>query len=157
MDETHDRSIPARKVQIFAVDDQPLVIKGIKMLVNLEPDLEVCGQALGTPEAKRQISDLLPDLIIVDLTLEEGDGIELIDWLRHRHPQMKIVVFTSHGGAAFTSRSLDHGAHGYVVKNDGTHELVRAIRKVVQGERYISNNVAHPGLKFRETVTRAQN
>lgn len=147
MDDPLDRNASARKVQIFAVDDQPLVIKGIKMLVNMESDMEVCGQALGTSDAKREISDLHPDLVIVDLTLDDGDGMELIEWLRHRHPQMKIVVFTSHVGPAFTSRSLERGAHGYVAKNDGAQELVRAIRMVVQGESYMSNNVGHPSLK----------
>ncbi len=130
------------KIRIFVVDDHPVVRKGLQMLLNLQSDLQVCGEAVGVATAKEGISALQPDLVVVDLGLEDGDGFELMDWLHRDHPHVKMLVFSGHDDLVFTERAFRCGAQGYVVKHDGMHELIRAIRLVMQNQPYISGKVA---------------
>ncbi len=131
----------ACKVRIFVVDDHPVVRKGLQMLLDLQPDMQVCGEAVGLATAQEGITQNHPDLVVVDLGLEDGDGFELMDWLQNHHPHIRMLVFTSHDDLAFTERAFKCGAQGYVVKHDGTRELIRAIRLVMQNRPYISSKV----------------
>ena len=130
------------KVRLFAVDDHALIRRGLQILLNQEPDMQVCGEAVGVATARQGIDALKPELVIVDLGLEDGDGFELIEWIHQHHPRIKILVFTSHEGAASATRAFHCGAHGYVAKADGTRELVRAIRQVLQNRRFLSSRLA---------------
>ena len=132
----------ARKVLLFAVDDHALVRRGLQILLNQEPDMHVCGDAVGVATARQGIDALKPELVIVDLGLEDGDGFELIEWIHRHHPRIKILVFTSYEGLASATRAFSCGAHGYVAKADGTRELVRAIRQVLQNRRFLSSRLA---------------
>jgi len=132
----------SRKARLFAVDDHALVRKGLQMLLNQQPDMQVCGDAVGVSTAKQGIDEMNPDLVTVDLGLEDGDGFELITWIHRHHPRVKILVFTSNEGSASALRALQCGAHGYVAKSDGTQELIRAIRLVLQNQRFLSSRVA---------------
>lgn len=133
----------SRKVRVFVVDDHPVVRKGLQMLLDLQPDMQVCGQAVGVASAEAGITEALPDLVVVDLGLEDGDGFELMDWLCRLHPHIKVLVFTSHDDLAFSERAFKCGAQGYVVKHDGTQELIRAIRVVMRNQPYISSKARH--------------
>ena len=119
-----------------------MVLRGLHMLLDLEPDMRVCGDAASVAGAKRRIADLDPDLVIVDLSLGDGDGFELMKWLRRHHPRIKLLVFTAHGGLAFAERAFRCGAQGYVVKYHGAGELLGAIRLVMRNQHYLSSEVA---------------
>ena len=131
------------QIRIFTVDDQPMVLKGLRMLLDQEPDMQVCGDSVGVSSAKQGIARLHPDLVVVDLGLEDGDGFELMEWLNRHRPGIKLLVFTSHDDLVSTARASRCGARGYVVKDDGTRELIRAIRLVMQNQHYVSSQVAH--------------
>jgi DNA-binding NarL/FixJ family response regulator len=138
--------LPFRKIRLLVVDDQPVVRKGLQMLINLQQDMQVCGEAGGVFKARLEVCELHPDLVVVDLELDDGDGFELLEWLRHHHPHIKLLVFTWRDGALFCERAFRGGANGYVVKDDGTQELIHAIRQVMRNRRYISSRAA---LKFQ--------
>lgn len=131
---SHRQSLPVR---VFLVDDQLIVRKGLKMLLALEPDISVCGDAADGPSAMEDMEALRPDLAVVDLSLEVGDGFELIEWSRRRMPEVKIVVFTMHDEISFVERAIRCGAHGYLIKQDGPQNVVKAIRSVMKGGRFI--------------------
>jgi len=141
-------SLPGR-IRILAVDDQPMVLKGLRMLLGQEPDMQVCGDSAGVSSAKQGIARLQPHLVVVDLGLEDGDGFELMEWLNRNHPGIKMLVFTSHDDLVSTARASRCGAQGYVVKDDGTQELIRAIRVVMRDQHYASSQAAHPGSSSR--------
>jgi len=131
-----------RKVRLFAVDDHPVVRKGLRMFLNLQPDMDLCGEAVGVSTAKKGIEEAKPELVIVDLGLEDGDGFELMEWIHRHHPHIKILVFTSRDDQASAARAFRCGAHGYVVKSDGTRELTHVIRLILQNQRFLSSRVA---------------
>lgn len=128
---TNENPLP-QKLLLFAVDDDPVVRKGLRMFLNLQPDMELCGDAGGVSTAKQGIDAAKPELVIVDLGLEEGDGFELIEWIHRHHPHIKILVFSSRDDKASAARAFRCGAHGYVVKSDGTRELTHVIRLILQ-------------------------
>ena len=132
----------ARQIRVVLVDDQPIVRKGLALLLGMEPDLVVCGEAEGEAEAFRRISRLKPDLAVVDLELKEGIGLDLIKRTRVRCAEVKLVVFSMHHEEHFVTRALAAGAHGYVTKEEGTEELVDAIRLVMSGNFYLSRQLA---------------
>jgi len=140
---TNDGESPlAFKVRLFAVDDNAVVLRGLQVLINMQPDMVVCGVAEGLTTAKRGIDEVKPDLAIVDLGLVDGDGYELTDWIRSAYPYIKVLIFTSQEMAASAKRAFQCGAHGYVAKSDGTRELIRAIRLVVQNQRFLSSRLS---------------
>ena len=133
---------PPSKTRLFLVDDGPLVRKGLRLLCSVQPDLEVCGEAAGELEALAGILALHPDLAVVDLSLKEGDGLALIKRLRQQCPTLKILVFSMHDQAPFAAIAFALGAHGYVIKEEGSERLLQAIEVVMSGKVYLSDQIA---------------
>ncbi len=133
---------PPPPTRLFLVDDEPAVRRGLRLLLELNSGLEVCGEAAGEQEAQEGILALRPDLAIVDLSLKEGDGLALISQLHTICPELKIVVFSMHDQAHFAASAFAAGAHGYVLKEEGTEQVLDAIRMVMQGRRYLSERIA---------------
>ncbi len=131
---------PKRKV--FIVDDHPLVREWLTSLINQQPDLVVCGEASDRAHALSQIEAARPDAAVVDISLENSSGIELIKDLKAIHPELAVLVLTMHEEALYAERALRAGARGYVMKRAATRQIVVAIRKVLAGELYISDKVA---------------
>jgi DNA-binding NarL/FixJ family response regulator len=127
----------ARRVMI--VDDHPVVRQGIKLMVNAEPDLTVCGEAQTEQEARRMIRELKPDALVVDLSLEEGDGFNVVRDVRAHFPDIRILVLSMHDEAIYAERLLALGASGYIMKQAATEQLITALRTVLRGERFISD------------------
>lgn len=127
-----------QKVRVFLVDDQVVVRKGLRLFLDLQPDISVCGDAADAPAAQEAISTLQPGVAVVDLDLEVGQGFELIGWIRQEWPTIKILVFTSHDEAQNVERAFHFGAHGYAIKQDGPREVLKAIRWLMQGGRYLN-------------------
>jgi len=130
------------KVRIFLVDDHPIVRRGFQLLLAMEPDVTVCGEADSAPVALEKILALKPDVAIVDLALKSGSGLELIKQLRAQNATLKILVFTMRGEVFYAERALRAGANGYITKEEGTEKAIEAIRLVMKGKLYVSSQLA---------------
>ena len=130
------------KIRLFLVDDEPIVRKGMRLLFSGEPNLTVCGEAETEHEALEGILAQQPDLAIVDLSLKLGDGLALIKELRRSSPALRILVFSMHDQVHFAAAAFAAGAHGYVVKEEGTERLLEAIRALITGGRYLCQTLA---------------
>jgi DNA-binding NarL/FixJ family response regulator len=133
---------PPKKYRVLVVDDHPIVRYGYAQLIGREPDLEVCGEAADVAEALRQAEAQLPDAAIVDITLDGEDGIELIEYIQSRWPAVKILVASNHDEETFAGRVLRAGAMGYLSKREAMTKIVEGIRKVLDGEIYLSPRMA---------------
>lgn len=123
-----------QKIRILIVDDHEVVRLGLRTLINEEPDMDVIGEAGTGEEALAQVGLHLPDIVILDIQLPGRSGLEICQELVERYPLIKVVMLTSHGGAGFSEQALRAGASGYVLKQVGNEELMRAIRAVHRGE-----------------------
>lgn len=135
------KSRPAETVRcrIFLVDDHPITREGLARLINLGPDMQVCGQANTAAKAVTEIESLKPDLVIVDVSLTAGpSGLELIKDLISRHPRLRMLALSTHDEALYAERALRAGAKGYVMKQEPTDRVMSAIRQVLEGGIYLS-------------------
>ena len=130
------------KRKIFLVDDHPLVREWLANLINQQADLVVCGEAESAPQALQQIETSGPDVIIVDITLAQGSGLDLIKDVRGIYPRAAIIVLSMHEESLYAERALRAGARGYVMKKESTKKILVAIRQVLEGKLYISDKFA---------------
>ncbi|MHC4606080.1 MAG: response regulator [Planctomycetota bacterium] len=128
--------------RIFLVDDHPIVRKGLAGLINAMRGLSVCGEAGTVREALRAIPDAKPDLAVVDLSLKDESGIGLIRDLGIRHPEVRILVVSMHDESLYAERVLKLGAKGYVAKQEATEHLEEALRRVLAGKIYVSEQMS---------------
>jgi len=124
------------------VDDHPIVRRGLRELVEDELDLIVCGEVGDVDDALEQLADARPDLVLVDLSLRNGHGLDLIEKIRSRYKHVKLLVLSMHDDLLYAERALRCGAAGYVNKQDPPERLVEAIREVLQGQICVSDEVA---------------
>jgi DNA-binding NarL/FixJ family response regulator len=136
-----------RAIRIVIVDDHPIVRLGIRQMFAVEPDLEVCGEADSADAAKRLVTSARPDLAIVDLSLAEGTGLDLIRSLRESVPSLPVLVLSMHDEALFAERVLRAGARGYIMKREAITGLVGAVRQVLSGRIYVSEGMAQAVLE----------
>ncbi len=134
-------SKPTRR-RIFFVDDHPLVREWLASMVALEPDLEVCGQAEDAAAAITAVPQARPDLMVVDLSLPRGSGLELIKKMRAQFPQVRLLVLSMHDEASVAERAFRAGAHGYAVKRESGPHIINGIRTVLEGKFYASPSLA---------------
>ncbi len=128
--------------RIYIVDDHPLVRQGLSQIVASEADMEICGEAEDSPAAIRGVGEANPDAIIVDISLKGANGLELIKNLKAIHDDIPILVFSMHDETIYAQRALRAGAKAYVMKKESPSKVVDAIRKIIQGEIYVSPSVA---------------
>ena len=131
-----------RKARIFVVDDHPLVRDGLAVRLAREADMEVCGDADHVEQAVIQIRAERPDLVIVDLSLGQEHGLDLLRQLQTANGQVKMLVLSAYDEAVYAERALRAGAMGYVNKAASWDVVVEAIRTVLQGKRYLSPDMA---------------
>jgi DNA-binding NarL/FixJ family response regulator len=131
-----------RRARILIVDDHPIFRRGLSELIAAEPDLEVCCEAGDAPEAMRRLEGDRPDVVVVDLSLKSGHGIELIEQIKARDETVKMLVCSMHEESLFAERALRAGALGYINKQETSDKLIDAIRHVLQGEIYVSPHLA---------------
>jgi DNA-binding NarL/FixJ family response regulator len=124
--------------RILIVDDHPIVRQGMRLMIDAEPDLQICGEAQTEQEARRQVRALLPDAVVVDLSLEEGDGFNVVRDVHAHFPQIRILVLSMHDELIYAQRLLAEGAAGYIMKQAAAAQLINALRAVLRGERYVS-------------------
>lgn len=135
------RSPPARK-RILLVDDHPLMREGIAQWILREPGFEICGQAETASEAIRLTVKHRPDLVLTDLSLQSGNGLELIKDLQALQPGILILVVSMHDELVYAERALRAGARGYIMKEAGGDKLLAAVRQVFAGQVYVSPNMS---------------
>src|ERR1043166_4514088 len=131
-----------RKSQVLIVDDHPVLCDGLEQLIDRQPDLTCVGVADNTSDAKRLVQECKPDLMILDLRLKGGDALDFIKTLRVEFPEVKVLVLSQYDELIFAERTLRAGACGYIMKENVTDEVLRAVRKVLAGELYFSDRVA---------------
>lgn len=130
------------KTRIFLVDDHPIVRRGLQLLIGLEPDLMVCGEADSAPLAVEKVLASKPDLVVVDLMLKVGTGLELIKQLRCQSSKLKLLVFSMRDEGVYAERALRAGANGYITKEEGAEKALEAIRLILQGKSYVSEKIS---------------
>ncbi len=131
-----------RKARVLLVEDHPIVRQGLMLLINEEDDLEVCGQAEDVVGGLAAVESMKPDLAVVDLFLKGSDGLELVKALRDRKPEVPTLVLSMHQESLHAERALRAGAKGYVMKEEATDSVLRAIRRVLGGEIHVSDRVS---------------
>jgi DNA-binding NarL/FixJ family response regulator len=131
-----------KKSRTVVVEDHPVLCDGLRQLMNSQPDLACVGVADNTSDAKRLLEQCKPDLMVLDLRLKGGDALDFIKTLRVEHPEVKVLVLSQYDELIFAERALRAGASGYIMKENATDEVLRAVRKVLAGELYFSDRVA---------------
>ena len=135
------KKTPAAKKRIFLVEDHRVLRQGLKLFIGQEPDMEVCGEAGNASEALTAVTALRPDAVVTDISLPGMNGIEFLKNIKALHPDIATVVLSMHDESVYAERALRAGALGYVMKKEGTEELVAALRKAFNGERHVSGNI----------------
>ena len=125
--------------KVLIVDDHPILRHGIAQMVAREDDMLVCGEAGSVPEALAFIASNPVDLAIVDLSLDDRSGMELIRTVRQRYPQVRCLVLSMHDENLHAERALRAGASGYVMKQEATRKIIAALRRVRDGHLYLSD------------------
>jgi DNA-binding NarL/FixJ family response regulator len=132
-----------RARRALIVDDHPIVRQGLRRLMESEEDLTVCGEVETARDARTAIKELNPDAVIVDISLKQGDGIELVRDVRAHHPQLPILVLSMHDEAIYAERMLSAGANGYIMKQAASEQFLAALRRVLDGGIYVSEAVGN--------------
>jgi DNA-binding NarL/FixJ family response regulator len=132
----------ASPARVLIVDDHPIVRHGLAQLINGEPGLEVCGAASSPAEALDCVRTNRPDLVIVDLSLGDESGLDLVKALQIRDPELPVLVLSMHDEAYYADRVLRAGAMGYVMKQEAAGQMLAAIHQVLSGRVYLSESMA---------------
>ena len=132
----------SKKIKILLVDDHPLVREGLVNLISQQSDLEICGEAGNERQALELIGTVQPDVAIVDITLENGSGIELVKSIKSLYPAVTVLVVSMHDELQYAERALRAGARGYIMKREAARKIIEGIRRVLAGQLYISEAVA---------------
>lgn len=134
-------STSRQQAKVLIVDDHPMVREGISSRIAGQPDLYVCGEAETENEALAKINETRPDVVIVDISLHEGHGIELLKRIKAKHPDTRAVVHSMYDDTVYAERALEAGAKGYVNKRMPPDRLLEAIRGVLEGKLCFSDDV----------------
>lgn len=128
--------------RVLVVDDHPVVRHGITLVINAETDLTVCGEAENEQTARRLLRELQPDAMVVDLSLGAGgDGFNIVRDVHAHFPEVCILVLSMHDETVYADRLFAAGASGYIMKQAAADQLVTALRSVLRGDRFISENL----------------
>jgi len=145
-----------KKIRVVLADDHAVLRAGLRALLNAEPDLEVIGEAANGHEAIDQVARLAPDVIIMDLTMPDMNGLDAIAEITSQHLDTKVLVLTMHADEQYIVQVIQSGAAGYVLKSAADTDLIHAIRQVAQGKTYLYPDAAHILVEYyrRQDVNR---
>jgi DNA-binding NarL/FixJ family response regulator len=133
----------AGKKTVFLVDDHPIVRQGLTLLINQEADLTVCGEAQEMQAALKAIQAVKPDILIVDISLNGPDGLELLKNIRINSARLPVLILSMHDESIYAERALRAGANGYIMKQEATEKVLVALRRILSGEIYVSEKIAN--------------
>ncbi len=134
---------------ILLVDDHPLVRQGIRRLVDVEEDLSVCGEAENARQALTLIEEHRPAVVLLDLSLMDSSGFELLQAIHQRWPDVPVLVLSMYDEAVYAQRVLRAGASGYIMKQEAPRKVIKGIRAVLNGSIYVSEKVEAAVLAHR--------
>jgi len=134
--------LQGEKHRILIVEDHPLFREGLRQMIDRNTSLAVCGQVPDSAAAMRAVAELKPDLVLVDISLEGGNGIDLIKSLKAKYDELPILVISMHDEALYAERALRAGAQGYVMKSESTRVVKAAIFKVLGGDVFLSEKMS---------------
>lgn len=127
--------------QIYLVEDHPVVRRGLASLIEPEPGLTISGETGSAKEARNDLFEAEPDLVVLDLSLEEGSGLSLLEHLHNTRPDLPVLVVSMHDEVLYACRALDAGARGYLMKSNADTQVVDAIRRLLNGNVYLSSEM----------------
>jgi DNA-binding NarL/FixJ family response regulator len=127
--------------KVFIVDDHELVRQGLRQLIEGEIDLKLCGEASNVNDALKMRSSIKPDVAIVDISLPDGNGLDLIKQLHSWLPNMRIIALSMHDDEIYAERALNNGASGYINKQDSAKQLLTGIRQVIKNKIFVSPEI----------------
>jgi DNA-binding NarL/FixJ family response regulator len=130
------------RARVLIVDDHPAVREALAIRIGRQPDLQVCGEAADVSTALRLIGEARPSVVVVDISLKSGDGLDLIKRVKDRNKEVRILVCSMHSESLYAERALRAGALGYINKDQATDRIVDAIRRVREGKIYLSDEMA---------------
>ena len=130
------------KAKLFLVDDHALVREQLTALIQGEADMEVCGEAADGPTALAFVRQDEPDLVILDLSLKRASGLDLLKVLKKLRPKLAVLVLSMHDEILYAERALRAGAMGYITKEEAIINILPAIRQVLAGQTYLSDQMA---------------
>jgi len=129
-------------IKVLLADDHSIVRAGLRRIVEDSGDMQVVAEASDGQEALRLVHDILPDVAVIDISMPGLDGLEVCSQLRNQHPELPILVLTMHEEGQYVVRAIQAGAMGYITKQSAPEQLVKAIRKVFEGNRYLTDEAA---------------
>jgi DNA-binding NarL/FixJ family response regulator len=141
MDATENKS-ESKTARVLLVEDHAVVRQGLAMLIDDEPDLSVCGGAESMREALPMVRKLKPDVVLVDITLGDGSGLDLIKSIHDTFADLPILALSMHDESIYAERALRAGAKGYIMKKEAMDQVMTAIRRVLAGELYVSEKMS---------------
>src|SRR5690242_8649782 len=127
---------------VVILDDHPIVRHGLRRMSDTEPDPVVCGGGQTEREARAAIRALSPDVVIVDISLAQGDGLELVRDVHAQRPDLPMLVLSMHDESIYAERLIAAGASGYIMKQAASDQLLIALRQVLNGSQYLSESLA---------------
>jgi DNA-binding NarL/FixJ family response regulator len=139
---TTDSQIAVAKMRILIVEDHEIVREGVRVMLNSQSDMEVVGEASDGRMALRMATEMKPDIVVMDISMPDMNGLQATEKLKQQYPDMKIVTLTRHTDLGFLQQILAAGASGYVLKQSASKELLRAIRAVATGGKHLDPAIA---------------
>jgi DNA-binding NarL/FixJ family response regulator len=134
----------SQPIRVVVVDDHTLVRNGLRALLETLPDVKVIGEAAGGREALREIAERAPDVVLMDITMPDMNGLAATERVVREHPRVAVLMVSMHADREFVARALRAGARGYLLKDASRAELELAVRSVARGGTYLSPPVAKP-------------
>lgn len=142
-----ERPAAAARKSVLVVDDHPLMRQGLALLINQQLDMEVCGEAEEAHAAMQAIARRKPDIIILDISLNGPDGLELLKSIRAAEPDLPVLILSMHDEAIYAERALRARANGYIMKHEATEKVLVAVRRILNGEIYLSDRMSNKMLQ----------
>src|SRR5271155_5662562 len=136
-----------KKCRVLLVDDHPIVRQGLALLIDREADLAVCGEAEGAHSAFHAITTLRPDIVVLDISLSGPDGLDLLKEIRTKTSNLPVLILSMHDETIYAERAMRAGANGYIMKQEATEKVLVAIRRILQGDVYLSDRLTNTMLQ----------
>jgi DNA-binding NarL/FixJ family response regulator len=140
-------SVPTKKCRVLLVDDHPIIRQGLGLLIDRETDLSVCGEADGAHSAFHAIETLRPDIVVLDISLSGPDGLDVLKEIRMKTASLPVLILSMHDETIYAERAMRAGANGYIMKQEATEKVLVAIRRILQGEVYLSDRLTNTMLQ----------
>jgi DNA-binding NarL/FixJ family response regulator len=144
---TPDRAAQSTKKNVLVVDDHPLLRQGLALLINQQQDMQVCGEAEEAHAAMQAVTHCRPDIMILDISLNGPDGLELLKSIRASDPDLPVLILSMHDEAIYAERALRARANGYIMKQEATEKVLVAVRRILNGELYLSDRMSNKMLQ----------